>query len=240
MVCFRKLVLAVVAGGILSLGSALKAGVIYDNLPPLTDATGPDPVYADGPLYNSFSTGNTTSQLLDVKLFLFGTPGTQSTFTVSLLSDASNAPGTVLNTLGNFDDSQLNTDTPSVFDISVASIDLAASTRYWIELSGPLSVVAWSYASNMTGAGIIGEFSAYSPGGNVSVSANSHDTPPYLMQVSTTQSSNLPPLVVDPTPNPPVDPNPPSAVPEPGTLCQALSALAIGGVVIARRRVSRC
>ncbi len=242
MVCFRKLVLAAVASGILSLGSALRAGVIYDNLPPLSTSGGTDAIYVDGPAYNSFSTGDTASQLLDVKLFLSGTLGSRSSFTVSLLSDSSSTPGTpgsLLTTLGTFSDSTLNFVAPSVYDISVANYDLAPDTRYWIELSGASSVAAWSYASNVTGAGIGGEYNAYSPGGDLTVSPNTHDTAPYLMRVTTTQTSNLPPVIVDPTPNPPDPnpPNPPSSLPEPGTLCQALTALAIGTVVIARRRI---
>ena len=244
MVCFRKLVLAAVASGILTLGNATFGGVIYDNLPPdLSSSGGKDPVNIDGPIYNSFSTGNTTSNLLDVTLWLSKTLGTPpGSFTVSLLSDVASNPGSLLETLGTYSDGTLST-TAGGYDISGGNYALAADTRYWIELSsalGSTSLVAWDYASNVTGRGIAGEYSAYTSVDGISVSGNSHSTPPYLMQVSTTQSTGLPPVIEDPTP---IDPNPPGgggtppAVPEPGTLCQALTALAIGCVVMARRRV---
>ncbi len=243
MVCFRKLVLAVVASGILSFGSAASAGIIYDNLPNLSSSGGTDTVYNDGPLYNSFSTGGSPSQLTDVKLMLSATAGVQSSFTVSLLADSSSTPGSPVTTLGTFADSTLAS-APSVYDISVASYDLAANTRYWVELSSATSspsVVAWDYASNITGRGIGGEFWANTPSTSPSVTDNTHETPPYLMQVTTNQSTDVP-IVIDPT-SPPVNPNPPepptSNVPEPGTLCQALTAVAIGSVVFARRRMIR-
>jgi hypothetical protein len=242
MVYFGKLLLAAVASGAVLWGSASNAGIIYDNIPPLSSSGGTDPVSFDGPAYNSFSTGGTTSQLLDVKLILSATSGTPSNFTVSLLKDSSSSPGTLAATLGTFDDSTLAS-TPSVYDISLASasIDLAANARYWIEVSGPNSVAAWEVASNVTGAGIANEFSAYTPSGVLSVSPNSHSTPPYLMQISTTQSTGLPPVITDPT-----DPNPPGgggggtpSVPEPGTFLQTLSAIAIGGFEIVCRRMIR-
>ena len=242
MVFFRKLLLAVVASGVLSLGSASRAGVIYDNLPPLSSSGGTDPVAYDGPLYNSFSTGGSASQLLDVKLMLSATSGDQSSFTVNLLSDSSSTPGSLFMTLGTFNDSTLGSD-PSVYDIFFAPFDLTANTRYWVEVSSATSlpsVVAWDYAANITGRGIAGEFSATTQGTSPSVTANTHATAPYLMQVTTSQSTDEP-VVIDPTP--PVDPTPPdpptSSVPEPGTLCQALTAVAIGSVVFARRRMIR-
>jgi len=242
MVCLRKLILAMVASGVLSYGGVAWAGVIYDNLSPLSASGGTDAVAYDGPLYNSFSTGESAS-LLDVKLMLSATLGVQSSFTVNLLSDSSSSPGSLFMTLGTFDDSTLGA-TPSVYDIAFTPFNLAANTRYWVEVSSATaspSVVAWDYASNITGRGIGGEFSANTPDTSPSVTPNAHDTPPYLMQVTTSQSADAP-VVVDPTPNP-IDPNPPvpptSNVPEPGTLCQALTAVAIGSAVFARRRMMR-
>ena len=243
MARFRKIVLATVASGLVSLCSAANAGEIYNNLPNISVSGGTDAISADGPAFNSFSTGNTASSLLDIKMMLSGissTPG-DPLFTVSLLSDALNRPGTVLMTLGTFHDSTLNAGA-SIYVISVASYALAADTRYWVELSGPSSSVAWDYASNATGAGIQGEFWAYSPGGVIAVSSNTDPTPgPYQMSVTTTQTSDLPPVLPDPgggggggggT-------TPPSTVPEPGTFCQALSALGIGAIAFARRRMVR-
>ena len=215
---FWKLVYATLAIGIFAFNSEANAGVIYDNLPPITSNGGLDPVADDGPSYNSFSTGSSDLLLTDVKMLLQRSLGTPSHFTVSLLSDSSNTPGSLLKTLGTFSDSDLSI-SATVYDISVDSFALAANTRYWIELNtvpGAVSTVEWNYASSAAVTGVSNEYWAYTPFGGLTVTANS-DAPPGPYQMSVTTSS---------------------AVPEPGTLYQALAAIGVGIFVTARRRMA--
>ncbi len=218
MMFHRKLLIATIVCGMLSFGAGAKAGVIYNNLPPVTTSGGTDPFAVDGPSFNSFSTGSSVSVLTDVKLMLSGTPGVAQ-FTVSLLSDSSKSPGSLLATLGTFSDGTL-TPSASVYNVPVAAYALAAGTRYWVELNtaptGPTSSVAWDYATNATGIGVSGEYWAYNPSGVLTVTANADNSGPFQMEVTTSVSS---------------------AVPEPGTLYQILTALGIGVSAIARRRM---
>ena len=105
-------------------------------------------------------------------------------------------------------------------NVPVTAYALAAGTRYWVELntapSGPNSTVEWDYATNATGVGVSGEYWAYNPSGVLTVTANSDNSGPFQMEVTTSVSS---------------------AVPEPGTLCQTLSALGISIIAITRRRM---
>ena len=217
---YRKRALTFVACGILSLVSAVNAGEIYNNLPPVTDIGSWDPIALDGPSYNSFSTDSTASYLTDIRLLLTGTLGTPSQFTVSLFSDSSNAPGSLLSTLGTFNDVDQLSTTSSVVDVSGSSYALAANTRYWVELSSTVpsspSVVAWNFASSTAGVGVSTEYWGYTSGGVVHVSANTDTSSPYQMSVMTS-----------------------SSVPEPGTFCQVLTALGLGMIAIARRQMTR-
>ena len=125
---FRCLVLAAATASLFT-GSAVNADVIYNNLPPISGSTGTDQASVDGPLFNSFSTGASTTTLADVTLLLSGDPTSGSQFTVSLLRDASTSPGAVLENLGTFNDSLLST-TTSTFDVPLSTpFALAADTR---------------------------------------------------------------------------------------------------------------
>ena len=70
MLFFRKLVFLALSIGIFSFENAADAGVIYNNLPPVTSIGGTDPIAVDGPSYNSFSTGSSVAVLTDVKMLL--------------------------------------------------------------------------------------------------------------------------------------------------------------------------
>ena len=222
MNCLRKCVIAMSACGMMLFEAAAEANIIYNNLPNVTTSGGTDPVAVDGPSYDSFSTGSSVSVLTDIKMMLSGLPGTPGgpQFTVSLFSDSSRTPGSLLVTIGTFRDSTLAT-TASVYDVPVANYILTANTRYWVELStapsSPSSTVAWDYATDATGVGVGGEYWAYYPLGVLTVTANSDTNGPFQMQVTTSDSST---------------------VPEPGTLCQTLSAIGIGIIAIARRRMA--
>ena len=211
MSCFRYRVLAAAAIALLSVGSAVSAGVVYDNIG--VASKGSDPVAADGPLANSFSTGGSTVLLADVKLLLIGNPNSTASSTVSLLSDSGTSPGSVLQIIGTLSDSSLSA-SAQVFDFVLATpYALAANTRFWIGLSGPSSTtVGWNYAVDSSGIGTTGEYWAYSPGGTLTVRQNSGTTStPYQMQLS--------------------------AVPEPGSL--GLFMIGSAALAIARRRLVR-
>ncbi len=227
LVRFRNYVLSGFATAALCLGNTVSAGVVFDNLNSVTSPgvppsnPNPDPLSGDGPQYASFSTGDASSGLTlsDVKLLLSHNNGTPDSFTVSLVSDnGSNSPGTLIATLGNFSDGTLNS-SPTVYDVSGLSVALAANTRYWIEVSGSASNLSWSFANDDTGVGILSEYSAYySTGyttGTFVVTANTDLSAggPYQMQVTT--------------------------VPEPGMFSLALSALGLGVIGMARRRLNR-
>ena len=223
MVSFRKVVLATVAIGILSFGTFAKAGdIIYNNLPNISSTAGSSAVSVVGASFDSFSTGGSASLLTDVKMILSGIPDTAASFTVSLLSDSSTTPGLVLTTLGTFNDNSLvatGINGGSLYDVMLTTpFALKADTRYWVELSGPSSSVNWDYATDAAGVGVSGEYNAYGLIGPPVVFSNGLNTGPFQMEVTTVAAS---------------------AVPEPGTLCQALSALGIGAIAITRRRMVR-
>jgi hypothetical protein len=98
-------------------------------------------------------------------------------------------------------------------------VGLAPTTRYWIELSNQSSTVAWSFAQDATGTGVSTEYDAYYNGGYstapfaVTLNSNLIAGGPYQLQVTT--------------------------VPEPGTFGLALSALGMGMIGMARRRLTR-
>jgi hypothetical protein len=237
MVCIRNFFLVAVVAALFSVGNAVSAGVVFDNLnsvtspgvPPLNP--NPDPLSGDGPQYASFSTGSASSGLTlsDVKLLLSSSSASSaSSFTVSIVSSGpavGSNPGPdisdpVLATLGMFSDSLLSS-TPTAFDISGLSVNLAANTRYWIQISGSASSLLWSFAKDDTGVGIVSEYSAYYNGGGYTsapfvVTANTDTSAggPYQMQVTT--------------------------VPEPGSFGLAISAIGLGIIGMARRRSTSC
>ncbi len=210
MVRFRVFGLCMLAGIVVSMGSAVQAGTIYDNLSAVSN--GSDPITSEnfGPLADSFSTGAATT-LVDVKLLLSGDPTVAGTTTVYLLSDASTSPGSVLATLGTIDDSALSIN-GSVQDVSgFAPFSLSANTRYWIELTSTDNASSnWNFSTDTSGVGVANEYFSNQGG----VFENSQKFP-YQMQINTAGA----------------------AVPEPATL--TLAAFGLGGVFLISRRVAR-
>jgi hypothetical protein len=152
-----KQVLGVVAC-VLFLGGSVNAGVLYDNLPAVTD--GVDPIVGFGPLADSFSTGATAVGLTNVSVRLTngGSPGTGNIM-VSLAPDTGGGPSMLQTLLGTISDSMI-TSGLTVFDLPQGSpVMLSASTRYWIVLaSSDGSTAGWGWSLDTSGPGVAGEF----------------------------------------------------------------------------------
>ena len=70
------------------------------------------------------------------------------------------------------------------------TLALAANTRYWIGLlDNGQSNIAWTHAPDASGTGVAGEFWANSPGGVLTVNANSDAATPFQMLVGATTIS---------------------------------------------------
>jgi hypothetical protein len=178
-----------------------RADILYNNLPATTSGTDSVQTGIFGPLADSFSTGGSATNLVDVKVLLEAlNPNDGGSFTVSLLSDNSTSPGGSLATVGTLNDSSL-TASLAVYDFPVSPIGLSPNTRYWIQLSSGNSSAQWSFSLDTTGTGVNNEFFANQNG----VFAN-NPFGPYQMEVTAGAT----------------------AVPEPATL--ALLGLGIAGM----------
>jgi PEP-CTERM motif-containing protein len=136
-----------------------QSDVLYDNLGATTSAA--DPLSVDDnyvPSADSFSTGSSATNLLDVKVLLSGSPNGGS-IVVSLLSDDSTSPGSLITTIGTLNDSSL-TGAPTVFDFPLSTpASLSAETRYWIQLNSSNDTGAfWDYSYDGSGVGVANEY----------------------------------------------------------------------------------
>ncbi|QWF70473.1 VPLPA-CTERM sorting domain-containing protein [Methylomonas paludis] len=150
-----------------------------------------------GPLADSFSTGANPFSLTDLQLALTSNDAsTSGTVTVSLFSDSDASLGSLLATLGTISDTSLSAYTPTTVDFAQSTpIQLAANTRYWIEVSATDdSSAGWSYTTDTTGTGVATEFNANS----FQVYANAGDpaqnliNDPYQLQISGVTAVPLP------------------------------------------------
>jgi hypothetical protein len=129
-----------------------RADNLFNNISNVT--TGSDPA-GDlfGPLADSFSTGSSSFLLDSVSILLsnqssaFGLPSCSGvacgTTTIFLLSDSSDSPGGVIETIGSLNNSLL-TGTPQDFTFAT-SVDLQPNTRYWIEVTSTDNNSWWAF-----------------------------------------------------------------------------------------------
>jgi len=198
------------------LASAVSADVLYDNLSSYSE--GVDSLAVLGPpLFNSFSTGPSGFNLVDVKLLLTGRPSPGS-LSVSVYSDSSTLPGTPLLTIGTLSDNALPS-TLSAVDFALGSpYALSANTRYWLVLGSTNgSTVLWSWSLDQSAVGVAGEYF-----GHESV-AFLNTVGPYQMGLSGTSAAP--------------DPPPTSATPEPATMILLGSGLI--GVLGLKRKLRK-
>ncbi|QWF70471.1 VPLPA-CTERM sorting domain-containing protein [Methylomonas paludis] len=176
------------------------ADTIYDSLSAVSAVSAGFNLVSNanfGPLADSFSTGANPFSLTDVQLALTSNDSsTSGTVTVSLVSDNNASLGSILATLGTISDTSLSAYTPATVDFAQSTpIQLAANTRYWIEVSATDdSSAGWSYTADTTGTGVATEFNANS----FQVYANAGDPAlalinnPYQLQISGVTAVPLP------------------------------------------------
>jgi hypothetical protein len=141
---------------VIGLTSAANATVLYNNVG--AGSSGTDSAGTFGPLADSFSTGGSSFDLNAVTVIVDGAADGGS-FQVSLLSDNSTSPGTVIATTGPISDSTLpGTLTAETFGLTAV---LSPDTRYWIEISSAVGVstsLNWSWSLDTSGTGVGSEF----------------------------------------------------------------------------------
>lgn len=200
----KRLCLSVVLF-VLVFAPAARADDLYNNLSATSTGTVGASTGDSGPLADSFSTGANPFDFNSLTVALSGL-NTGDIVTVSLLSDASNSPGPVLEAF----DSDLflsSTVTDLTFGSGAApapsySYMLAPNTRYWIELS--LNALGaelgnWSYSIDTSGTGVAGEYSASQP--NFSVGDHTwfvvpNSVGPFQMEVAGTTVPEPPSVIL--------------------------------------------
>lgn len=171
------------------LPSVAHGDTLFDNLsatPGGDDFIGSS--YSYGPLADSFTTGASSFSFDSLSLVLNAlSPGDGDSFTISLLSDNSTSPGSVLETFATVSDSSLST-SYATYTFTGSSYTLAPSTTYWIELSSPDSSANWFWTLDDTGTGVAGESFYIAQQGGV----YSDTDGPYLMAIPGVEVTSTP------------------------------------------------
>jgi hypothetical protein len=157
--------------------------IVYNNLSTPAGTFSPqtlDTTFDNG---QQFETASTASVINDLELVL-GATVSSGTLTVDLYSDASNAPGSLVATLGTISNSQL-TSTQGTIDLALTSNPvLTASTNYWIMLSDTSSTGAsWSFAASAAGTGTSGGY--YDSQGGITSNNDATYPQPWSMEITT-------------------------------------------------------
>jgi len=157
--------------------------VLYDALN--SETSGADYVFADGPLYVSFSTGASPVALSDVMAKLTAAQGAASgSMTVGLYSDAGTRPGSLLLQIGTLADNMVSPATYTNFDFPVSpAYQLKANTRYWIGfISVNQTVIHLAWTDDLSGPGVGAEYLFFQG----SVRSNAHDQAAYQLRITAT------------------------------------------------------
>ena len=177
----------------LSVLPAARAGVLYDNTG--VGVFGVDPVVADGPQYNSFTTDgsgliNTITLMLDSGIL----PNGAGSVDVAIYDDGGIFPNNFVTDLGDVADTQLGS-SPSPFTFGKLGLTLSPVTRYWVGLSDVTpngsgsSSIEWAFAADASGTNVAGEWTDNGNTGAVPNGDGASGTGlPYLMCVSTSSS----------------------------------------------------
>ncbi len=153
--------MAAVFAGLMLAGPARASTMIYANL---GNGSGSGVQISSNPsLYQSFTTPSGGYTLSSVIIGLYGN-NTSGSIEVSLDTDVSNLPGSLIANLGSISDSAVTCG--SECDITVSLLtnpSLASSTTYFIVLTGTLPLSKggggdsiWATATNNTGTGVSG------------------------------------------------------------------------------------
>jgi hypothetical protein len=174
---------------------------------------------------DEFLTGSSPVILSDVIAMLdqgTGAGVSASTITAYLYSNATNVPGTQLNTIATVNTSTLPTGTVGAVTFTAptgaSAITLAANTEFWIVLSGSQNAItdaSWEIGTVENAAGAVGVL-----GQN-----HARFTGSWLNMPNNVNTNTIPELEVDVT----------SATPEPGTFAMLGAGLA-GFAAMLRRR----
>jgi hypothetical protein len=195
------------------------------------------PIVSGYPYATSFSTGASDFNLSSVAVMLGWNLGSTipsaDTVTVWLLADASNSPGSVLETIGTLSYARLaaptlNSNYHSNTFFAASQFTLAPYTRYWIEITTNDTTqgqLYWSFSSNISGTtGTSGEF--WSGNGGGFVYADGTDGGPPQMEVSGFPLYTPPPTV------PPGDLHCAAGVNGPGNIYDPATSYCASGVVV--------
>jgi hypothetical protein len=169
---------AALAASVLVSASA-SAGLLYDNLSAASDGTEYMGSLTNGPLYDSFSTGNSSFDFTSVTLAVTGNPYDGGYWAAALLTDDSGSPGNAIVDWSLLPDSLLS----GVVTLHT-NVLLNPNTRYWIDVVGLDSLAyeldQWSYSSDTSGLGVAGEYW----GDNTGIYSNDSGHGPFQMAIA--------------------------------------------------------
>jgi len=184
---------------LLALSAAFaQATALYDNLNATTLSR--DPLSSYGPLYDSFSTGNSAMILDSVAVNLANPTGSTGAWNLGVYADSSTTPGSEIGFANGNADSLIGPSS-TIITFGGGGLFLAANTRYWVgitsEEANPSSIY-WNFSNDLSGPEVGSEYFSYLGG------VYSNAGFPYQMRVEAT------------------------AVPEPASLaCLGVGALAL-------------